>query len=521
MRKVYNISDTIMVNQLFKSMGFNKGGIDAVFLYVLEAVSAISKFEKSSCKDELDAAKCRIFWRTLREITRHEIEEDDASAENIPFKAVWKDFPDKEMKKDMPMHFAVSVPDINVDDIDLLYERQPESIKQECKNGDNLTLCHLAVIAKDPDMDLIERLKEYDPTFGRSITKTNKSTYIHLAAECSNNMKVIMELISIFPEALEMRDSDGFTPLLRCLTNQTPEAPDILQAIVDAAPQTASRAEFHYDGAPPLHFLFRRFNEIPDTSTERMVPILLGAFPEAANIPDRRGWLPIHKAARSSNITVMKELMEANPGYELDFNAAFAAAEARKWDNLRYIHSIKPELFTTQRDYPLLHVAMNKFLPLEEVDFLSFFHGLVSLSLDAARLLNINNGNNLLHVFMYRCKFEWNTAVAVAWDTLRFLLRLIPEALLATNDHGQTPYDVLDPSKPHLFCARRLLLLAGAPSLHPETLKQMNYEARKGGLLAFFGTRGEGHSSGRVDICYRIRLGAGAMELIRQIVSFL
>ena len=510
-------------------MSFNKDGIDAVFFYVLEAVSAISKFQSSDI-DELDAAKCRIFWRTLREITRHEIEEDDASAENIPFKAVWKDFPDKEMKKDgrmwLPMHFAVSVPDINADDIDLLYEHQPESIKQECNGADILTPCHLAVMAKDPNMDLIERLKEYDPTFGRSITKNNNSTFLHLAAEYSNSVELIMELISIFPEALEMRNSDGFTPLLRCFTNRTPEAPDILQALVDAVPQTA-REEDPYDGATPLHYLLGGSYKIPETSKERMVPILLRAFPEAVNIPDRYGRLPIHKAARSSNAAVMKELIEANPGYELDSLVATEAASGYKWNNLTYIHSIKPELFmTVYNGYPLLHIYMvSSYYPLEKIDFLSM-QAIVSLSPDAARLFD-DNGNNLLHAFMCKCKFESNTAVAVgletvpAWDSLRLLLRLIPGAALATNIHGETPYDLLDPGNGKYFFARRLLLLAGAPSLHPETLKQMNYEARKGGLLAFFGTRGEGHSSGRVDICYRIRLGAGAMELIRQIVSFL
>jgi hypothetical protein len=69
----------------------------------------------------------------------------------------------------------------------------------------------------------------------------------------------------------------------------------------------------------------------------------------------------------------------------------------------------------------------------------------------------------------------------------------------------------------------RILLLAGAPTLHPEILKQMNYQARKEGLLAFFGTRGQEptNSCGRMDICYRIRQGAGAMELIRHAISFL
>ena len=54
----------------------------------------------------------------------------------------------------------------------------------------------------------------------------------------------------------------------------------------------------------------------------------------------------------------MKMLKEANPGYELGFNVAYPAAIAGKWNNLLYIHSLKPEFFAIRRDLPLLHTAM-------------------------------------------------------------------------------------------------------------------------------------------------------------------
>ena len=271
-------------------------------------------------------------------------------------------------------------------------------------------------------------------------------------------MDLVNELIEIYPEALDMRDSDGFPPLLRCLTNRTPEAPDILQALVDAAPQTASQIDFRNRGMLPLHFLLIRPNKIPDTSTERMVSILLRAFPEAVNIPDCFDMLPIHYAARSSNATVMKVLMEANPGYELDFHVACQAASIGKWDNLTYIYSIKPELFT---DYPLLHVAIKQDScdETEEVDFTSIL-GLLALSPEAARVLD-KDGNNLLHSFIDKISDELNDPAALS--TLLVLLRLIPGATVATNIYGETPYDYLDPDNPDHFFARRLLLLARAP----------------------------------------------------------
>lgn len=71
-----------------------------------------------------------------------------------------------------------------------------------------------------------------------------------------------------------------------------------------------------------------------------MVHILLKAFPEAVNIRDDHDTLPIEKAAGcSSNVAVMQMLLEANPGYELEFFVVFQAAGRGKWNNLLYIHS--------------------------------------------------------------------------------------------------------------------------------------------------------------------------------------
>ena len=120
------------------------------------------------------------------------------------------------------------------------------------------------------------------------------------------------------------------------------------------------------------------------------------------------------------------------------------------------------------------------------------------------------NGNNLLHAFLKK---------AANGDegekSIRILLRLIPGGALATNNQGQTPYDLLDADDPVFDDARRPLLLARAPSLHPETRQQMNYQARKGALFAFFA------GAFRFNIFYRIREAGDGVVLMRQVVSFL
>ena len=126
------------------------------------------------------------------------------------------------------MHFAVTLPDVHLMDIQTLLEYNPESIKQGCKTRDNFNPCHLAVMAQNPNMALITRLKLFDPGFGGRVTNEGR-TPLHLAAQYSNSVAVIRELIRVYPAALEMRDRWGDTPLCRSLRNEKSAAPEILR----------------------------------------------------------------------------------------------------------------------------------------------------------------------------------------------------------------------------------------------------------------------------------------------------
>jgi hypothetical protein len=67
--------------------------------------------------------------------------------------------------------------------------------------------------------------------------------------------------------------------------------------------------------------------------------------------------------------------------------------------------------------------------------------------------------------------------------------------------------------------ARRLLLLAGASSLYPGVLQEMNYAARREALLLFHSSSSA--TTTKRSIFSRIRDGAGGPELIRTVVAFL
>ncbi len=123
-----------------------------------------------------------------------------------------------------------------------------------------------------------------------------------------------------------------------------------------------------------------------------------------------------------------------------------------------------------------------------------------------------------LHYLKYNGRGQLSCLLSAALDVLRFLLRHCPGLAAARDTNGKTLYDYLSAEDVGFAYARRLLLLAGASSLHPGVLQEMNYAARREVLLLFHSS-----SSSAVgpSIFSRIRNGAGGPELMRTIVSFL
>ena len=513
----------VEIDKLLVSLGLNTYGLDAVYLQLLEIIGAIRKRKYHYANNNLDRIKLNIFWKTIREIANNEINGGTEST-NAAINYVMDAFPDKKKKTDgrmwLPMHLAISVPDIDLDDIQIMFDSQPDCISQGLDQESNYTPCHLAMMSHGPDINLIKMLKDYDPGFGVRLTR-NQSTPLHLAAQFSNSISVIQELIREFPQTLIMKDYQQRVPVACAFENISADAPEIFRILLQAAPQIVR--EPGNRGRFLLHQCLHHSTGEKSGNAE-MVSIMLEAFPDAVNIADDDGYLPIQLAALSCGAAVFKMIVEANPAnifanHPVYGTVAHLAVINRNtgsiMGNLRYIHSIKPELFSTLNRHgntPLAKAVKRHSLvpgPIKEIASLE----------PAAAIIVDNNGDNLLHMMIENN--NWDDNGTATCDILRLFFRLIPGGALAVDYEGQTPYDLLDADNPVQDVARRLLLLAGAPSLHPETRQQMNYQARKGALFAFFAPRGGEHQSGGTDICHRIGHGAGAMEIIREIVSFL
>ena len=309
------------------------------------------------------------------------------------------------------------------------------------------------------------------------------------------------------PGALGMRNFQSDTPLLCVAANEYPEAPNILKALIQADPQTVVGTNI---GGLLLHRILGNEYATTTTTTTETILILLEAFPDAINTPDFDGRLPIHVATVQCSVEILRIITEANPDnlstvIRKRRSVAHCAVISRTFENIGYIHSMMPELFLAMDDKQ--QTPLHAFLKYDSKYRANDIVRMVSLVPETARHVDIN-GDNLLHILLKRNGKGEETL-------LRLLLRLIPGGALATNNQGQTPYDLLDAGNLAHNDARRLLLLAGAPSLHPETRQQMNYQARKGALFAFFAGVFE------PNIFYRIRDSGTGIVLMRQIVSFL
>jgi hypothetical protein len=137
-------------------------------------------------------------------------------------------------------------------------------------------------------------------------------------------------------------------------------------------------------------------------------------------------------------------------------------------------------------------------------------------------------GNLALH-----CYLSWVSdsddvlhEVSEEADCLRFLLKHYPEAAAIDNSAGLSPYRQCVAQQTPSF-VRRLMLLA-CPSLRPDQLKLLNYQARRQAMFLFFAAvparrscRGAKKSpSSLLSTWWLLRLH-GDMNLIRNIVCYL
>jgi ankyrin repeat protein len=374
-----------------------------------------------------------------------------------------------------PLHLALIYSDSDVL-VRELAQLNPAALEKQNKEED--TPLHLAVSYSD-SVAMVRELAQLHPA-ALEMQNNEEDTPLHLAARFSSSVEVLRELVALSPAALVTMNGRGETPLAATILSSFDHSPafDVkLQVLLEAAPQAARIACSNSNDCLPLHLILYQRNP---PATMELVAMVLAAYREAVNIPNSDGSLPIHIAARFASFDVIKMIAE---------------------ENLSNLTVMLPSGLS------LVHVAVISYI-------LETLRNQIASAPSNKFYIVYDNGDSNKSVR----NLSPPLPVSAASDLLlRFLLRHCPSLVAAQDINGLTSYDRLPAENSRFAYARRLLLLAGASSLYPGVLQEMNYAARREALLLFhFSSSAMGRT-----IFSLIRNGAGGPELMRTIVCFL
>eukprot|EP01036_Dinobryon_divergens_P022626 gene22625-30900_t len=286
---------------------------DHIFMHILDCIGALSCIRADQKKKNEEAhtnmegsasalltSKYSVFWQAVREIADRE-----AASENIAPETIKTSF----HKEEMPLHLAA---------------RDSNSIA------------------------MVRELAQLYPA-ALEMKNIDGNTPLHLPVGYSDSVEIVRELASLSPAALVTMNAAGRTPLAMVTTYDISEVHGKLQVLLEAAPQAAGIACSSDNNNLPLHQILER------TMTPEMMAMVFAAYKDAVNIPDDKGWLPIHIAAQCAPVDILKLIAEekmSNLSVILpsDGSAAHIAVYGRRLNNLRYIHAMMPELLLSVDD---------------------------------------------------------------------------------------------------------------------------------------------------------------------------
>ena len=231
----------------------------------------------------------------------------------------------------------------NVDLFEKILGVFPGGAKQKAKDG-HLPL-HEAMYVKAP-FRVTELLVEAYPDACKVQGGTNLCLPLHWAAYkgTDRNFKgeeVMKLLISKFPDGLKEKEKDLSVPLHNAMYGCTL---GILKLLLEGYP--GGCYETTASGCTPLHLAV----QMGPSMTSEMVTLLFEKGPDAVNIRDARGNLPIHLLAQNQNpnVSIFKMVMDANPeGVAQKNNEEFiplmVAAKAGNSEVAKLLMDVAPE----------------------------------------------------------------------------------------------------------------------------------------------------------------------------------
>jgi ankyrin repeat protein len=276
--------------------------------HILDCVSALGSVARSAA---LRPTHDEVFLAALKQIIDRnmKISRGETPLESFPSKWIHGQFPgsgDSDSYSWLPLHWCAALSDesdtINKEHLRALLEEDPVDL-QLMSEDQEVSPTSLAIAKDNPSLGFINELISID---GSVVQKPDRDGAFALMYACAWNEKTTLteKLYSLNPKAINFTDAYGFLPLHFACYAGTLENVIFLLLKYPKAAMIKNRA-----GVLPLLACAANTRR----GGVEMARVLIEEYPEAINIPDDEGSLPLHIAAQFSSIDTIKFFYAVNP----------------------------------------------------------------------------------------------------------------------------------------------------------------------------------------------------------------
>jgi len=275
------------------SLNFNDDdhGMHArVLLYVaaLALIQGRKHYYTDMKKEYMADTRNRIFWTLLAEFSSQMSQKSVDPAIELLFKAHLTTENFLTNKEWWPLHSAAACKHTN--DSDLVTIGQAITNHHEKAIGEaKLLPYHLAAAVRDPNLDVIRRLRGFSLRSSR-VKDGHGNVPLHYAAYASNSVGMMELLLQDYPAGVTDKNADGRSCAHILCYNTSLNASELLSVILAVNPAATNVRD--RDGQSCAHMLCDSENSPPDAAD--MLRLVLAASPSVATIPGKNGQLPLH-----------------------------------------------------------------------------------------------------------------------------------------------------------------------------------------------------------------------------------
>ena len=196
-----------------------------------------------------------------------------------------------------------------------LLEEEPLQI-QTLASDVQLTPLFLACSNRRITLDLFRYIYNLWPEASRIPTWEDDSSFpihelcINEYLDDETSLDILNFMLGADPSLVRVRDNMCDFPI-HCAAGR--KAFDFCKVLIDAFPESLRNNE---EGVLPIHSAcFWGFygNQPHRADTIDTIQYMLGLYPESINVPDGRGWFPIHKAVQVKRADIIELLLKHDP----------------------------------------------------------------------------------------------------------------------------------------------------------------------------------------------------------------